>query len=582
MGPDLIDGMLHFTFRALVIPSVYSCCPASQPWPTSHLNSPLNEHLRVYSGLPRIPMSVLISSDTNHAFAKSSSFASALLSVLRSKLVAGVLAGLGTVLLLIAAMPAPKQPELLTIQKAPFQIEVQTRGSIEPLRTERVISQCQWTVRILSLIPEGTWVKKGDVVCVLDSSEIEEFQRSRDVTLIKAQAALQASRQQEELQKAAAERRLAEAERDLQSAELDLLEYGQGLYPNEVRQLEDDISFNHDQLRNAGGELQFAERLWMLGFANRADVDSESLEVTAKSEQLRRLEFRRNLLQEFTHPRRELQLTHHLKNSALNVHRTELANSLAASKAKLGTMLDEHRMAIYERYANTARESIKACTLRAPRDGQVIHANNWKMRSRGVITIEEGKSVYFSQPIFEIPDQDHLKISLPFNETLITRVAMGDRVMIRPVGFESLAVPARISRISPYPVALNRYAPDVKEYLLDAILEPDSVQRELLRPRMDAEATVTLFDRDDAIAVPPQAVTRCAGMNLVLIRRGDQLLPCQVETGEIVDGKVLIQSGLSEGDEIVANITDEQRLSLDKRLQGPTETGSSSALTAGL
>ncbi len=528
-------------------------------------------------------MSILILSDSGISYVNPVVAASgAAWRLLRSKLTPILVAGLSLPVLLIALLPAATTPELLTIETQPFRLEIKSRGSIEPLRTERVVSRCQWTVRILSLLPEGTWVRKGDVVCVLDSSEIEEFQRSRDVTLIKAQAALQASRQQEELQKASAERKLAEAERDLQAAELDLLEYGQGLHPNEVRQLNDDISFNYDQLRNADGELKFAERLWMLGFANRAEVDTESLEVTTKSEQLRRLEFHKNLLQDFAHPRRELQLTHHLKNSALNLHRTELANSLATSKAKLGTMLDQHRMAIYERYANTARESIKACTLRAPCDGQVIHANNWKMRSRGVITIEEGKSVYFSQPIFEIPDQDHLKISLPLNETLITRVAVGNEVVIRPVGFEWLEVPATISRISPYPVSLNRFAPDVKEYLLDAILKADPSQREVLRPRMDAEATLTLFDKTDAIAVPPQAVTRCAGINLVLLKSGDQLLPSQVETGEIVDGKVLIRSGLSAGDQIVPAISDEQRAQLYQRLGNPSQTPEASVLNASL
>ena len=528
-------------------------------------------------------MSVLISADSGASRVESDVSRSRILSSKwRGKLILCLLAGLCVPVLVVAALPAPQSPELFTIEKAPFRIQIQSRGSIEPLRTERVVSKCQWTVRILSLVPEGTWVRKGDVVCVLDSSEIEEFQRSRDVTLIKAQAALQASQQQEELQKATAERKLAEAERNLQAAELDLLEYGQGLYPNEVHQLDDDISFNEDQLRNAGGDLKFAERLWMLGFASRAEVDTESLEVTTKSEQLRRLEFRKNLLQEFTHPRRELQLTHHLKNSALNVHRTELANSLAASKAKLGTMLDQHRMAIYERYANTARESIKACTLRAPRDGQVIHANNWKMRSRGVISIEEGKSVYFSQPIFEIPDQDHLKVTLPLNETLITRVAVGNSLVVRPVGFESLTVPASISRISPYPVSLNRFAPDVKEYLLEAILEPDASQREVLRPRMEAEAALTLFEKPDAIAVSPQAVTRCAGINLVLLNNGEQLLPCQVETGEVVDGKVLIQSGLSEGDQIVSVISGEQRAMLNERLGNQSEAAESSNLNASL
>jgi len=470
-------------------------------------------------------------------------------------------------------IPEAEPLELLTIQKAPFRVQMTTSGSFEPLRTERVQSECQWTVRILSLVPEGTWVKKGDIVCVLDSSEIEEFQRSREVTLIKAAAELQASRQKEELLKTSNERRLAEAQRECLAAELDLLEYSQGLHPNEVQQLDDDISFNHDRLQNVDGNLQFAERLWMLGYANRAEVDSQSLAVTSQLEQLRRLEFKKNLLQDFTHPRRNLQMTHHLNNSQLKVHRTELANSLAVSKAKMGTLLDEHRLAIYERYARSARTSIQACTLRAPRDGQVIHCNNWRLRSRGVITIEEGKSVYFSQPVFEIPDQDHLKISLPLNESLITRVAVGAPITIRPVGLDDVEVPAAISRISPYPVVRNRYSPDIKEYFLEAILEPREEHRELLRPRMEADAVLTLMEKRDAISIPPSAVVRHAGRNIVLMKTGDEFLPCQVQPGEVFDGKVLIESGLHEGDQIVSVITDQHRRVLNEKLTGTADFG---------
>ena len=132
----------------------------------------------------------------------------------------------------LTLIPKAVPPQLLTIENAPFKIEITTGGSLEPLRTERAISLCQWTVQILSRVPEGTWVQKGDIVCVLDSSEIEEFRRAREVSLIKAQSSLEASRQQEEIIRAANERRLAEAEHLRQNAEMDLFEYTSGTHPN--------------------------------------------------------------------------------------------------------------------------------------------------------------------------------------------------------------------------------------------------------------------------------------------------------------------------------------------------------------
>ncbi len=465
----------------------------------------------------------------------------------------------------ITANP-PGDSDLLTIQRAPFRVDLTCHGSLEPLRTERVVSQCQWTVRILSLVPEGTWVRKGDIVCVLDSSEIEEFRRSREVSLIKAEAALESSRQQQELLKASNERRQSDAEQSLASAQFDLLEYTNGMHPNDLQKLDDEISINQDRLQSADSDLQFAERMWMMGYSNRATVEVESLKVTTQSEQVRRLEFQKSLLQQFGHPRQEVRMKHQLNNSRLNVLRTELANSVADSRAKLMTLANEHRLTIYERYAKAAGDSITACTLRAPRDGQVMHCNNWQLQSRGIITIAEGKSVYFSQPVFEIPDQERLKILLPVNEALITSVGLGSKVTIRPVGFEDQEIPAEVIHVSPYPVVRDRYAPEVKEYFLNAVLKPHADQQKIVHPRMEAEGTLTLMDKKDAISIPSTAIAKCFGQSLVLIKNGDQLLPCLIRAGEAVEGKVLIESGLSEGDQIVSAISDQQRDELEAKL----------------
>ncbi|MFN5897420.1 MAG: hypothetical protein ACK48Y_07845, partial [Planctomyces sp.] len=104
------------------------------------------------------------------------------------------------------------QSRLLTVQPSRFRITRECSGLIEPVTTSVVQSGCHWTVSILSLVPEGTEVQAGDVVCVLDSSEIQEFLRSREISLIRANAAVTASLKSEELQRTAAERRLSDAQ----------------------------------------------------------------------------------------------------------------------------------------------------------------------------------------------------------------------------------------------------------------------------------------------------------------------------------------------------------------------------------
>ena len=444
---------------------------------------------------------------------------------------------------------------LLTVQPTRFRISRECAGIIEPVSSSVVQSGCHWTVSILSLVPEGTQVQQGDVVCVLDSSEIEEFLRSREIALIRANAALTASLKSEQLQQTAAERRLSDAQFALQSAEMDLQQYVMGTHPKQVDRLNRDLQVAETQAQTAEDELAFTRRMWLTGMANRAEVDAATLALTNRSLQAGRLAGQKELLEKFTDPRTRRRLEYNVDHLKLNLARTDLANSLAETRSRMLTLSDQRRLDIYERYARTARESIDACTLRAPRAGRVIHANSWYNRSRGVRTIEEGRSVYFSQAIFEIPDEQELKVSFGLDETLVSRAVPGMTVEVRLPGFEADPVKAEVRSISSFPKQRWTNGVEIREYMVDAMLYPTDEQRSRLHPQLDAMVDVALTDAADALVVPKEAVVKVQGRSCVLIPSSDQteLLPIQVTPGEVHDGEVQILSGLSEGMQIVRN-----------------------------
>ncbi|MFM7166658.1 MAG: hypothetical protein ACKO3T_15575, partial [Planctomycetaceae bacterium] len=146
---------------------------------------------------------------------------------------------------------------LLTVQPSRFRITRQCSGIIEPVSSAVVQSGCHWTVAILSLVPEGTQVQAGDIVAVLDSSEIQEFLRSREIALIRANASLTASLKAQELQQTAAERRLSDAQFALQSAEMDLQQYVNGTHPQQVDKLDRDLLLAETQKQSAEDEFEF-------------------------------------------------------------------------------------------------------------------------------------------------------------------------------------------------------------------------------------------------------------------------------------------------------------------------------------
>ena len=441
-----------------------------------------------------------------------------------------------------------------TVQPARFRIPHNVQGTIEAQASKVVQSGCQWTVPILSLLPEGTLVQKDQVVCILDSSQIEEFLRSREIALIRANAALTASLQQQQIQQAAAERRLSDARYALQNAQLELAETLDGTFPAQLDRLENEIAVSETQAQTAADEQHFLSRLWMLGLASHAEVAASQLLVTTRTEQLRRQAGQQQLLEKFSIPRTQRQLEHRVEMLELNLARTDLANSLAETRARMLSLADQRRLDIYERYARTARESIAACTLKAPVAGRLIHANNWYARSRGIRTIEEGRSVYFSQPIFEIPDESRLKVSFPINDTLLSRVSVGQSIEVSLAGRENDVVHGTIERIAPMPRIRWVNGIELSEYWADAYLQPTSEQALHLHPRMDATVTFSLADHRNAIVVPRSAIQRRSDGLCVFVQNPAQphiTTAVGIQTGEIFEDHVHVLAGLQPGDRIL-------------------------------
>ena len=185
----------------------------------------------------------------------------------RIVLTATAFASMFAVLLLTGAVDrnvAPVDIGLEEIQPSQFLVNVQQRGVVEPMSSKAMHSSCYWSTNILSIVPEGTWVKAGDVVCVLDAAEIEDFKRSREVILIKYRGRLDGAVQDEQLLAAQNDRRLTAAEFKVQSSELQLHEYSDGTLPQLLEEMEQDLAVLADQSDAAGDEIRHIEKMWAM------------------------------------------------------------------------------------------------------------------------------------------------------------------------------------------------------------------------------------------------------------------------------------------------------------------------------
>ncbi len=461
---------------------------------------------------------------------------------------------------------SPVDLGLKVIEPSTFKMQVEKPGIIEPLEATAVHSECHWTTTILSIVPEGTWVQKGDVVCVLDSADIEDYARTREIILIKYRGRLDTAVQDEQLQTSDNERKLDAAKYRLETAVHNLAEYQDGTHPQDIEELERNLSLLAEQAQSQREQVKHTERMWAMGMSPRSALDKESLQLMKSQQSYDSLASRLHLLTGYQHPRSMLQLEHSANNAERNLARTKIANGLALTNRRLTRLSYERTVRIYEKYYRRAVDSIEACTIRAPRDGQVVYGNSWYLRSRGITRIEEGKQVRKLQKIFEIPDPSRLKVSVPLDESLIYQVHNGMPVAVTVPGYEDDVVDGRILNIARYPRRRSRYTPNVKDYWIDVELFPTEDQRSLLTPKANVTAKFTLQETPDTIQIPRDAVTGVAGHNFVFVYDGRELKSRKVELGDANAESVLVVDGLKSGEQLVTSMLPAHEKALHEEL----------------
>ena len=472
---------------------------------------------------------------------------------------------LGCVFLLTGAVDrgiAPVEVGLTQLEPSMFKVQIEQQGVVEPYHSTEVASACYWTTTILSIVPEGTWVQKGDVVCVLDAANVEAYARSREILLIKYRSRLDNALHDQEMLKTINERRLRAAEYAVESNTQSLLEYTDGTFPQQLETMEKNLSMLSQELQLSDDSVRKTERLWVMGLVGRREMQAGAFELLKAKQKHSQLEASLGMLTGFTNERSTLRLDHKKRDAERDLIRTQIKNGLARTKASLTTLSYERTLRIYERYYRRALDSIKACTLRAPCDGQVMYGNSWYLKSRGITQVEEGGRVRNRQKIFEIPDHGRFKVSVPLPESLIYKVRQDMPVTVKVPGYDDVHIAGRISMISKYPRMRSSYTPGVKDYWVDVELLPTDDQRDLLIPKADVMVNIVLSESDDVLQIPRDAVTGIAGHNFVYVFNGRELVPRKVDLGEANEQSVCVTAGLSVGEQLVTAMTPQHQTAL--------------------
>ncbi len=462
------------------------------------------------------------------------------------------------------------EPGTTRAKRGPLSLVLTQRGSLDCVRKTTLFSKVEWVTKITSILPEGSFVKKGDVVAQLDVSKLREEYGDEKADVARAEAALNAAQNLLTLQKVQNEQLVADAKLKKELAELSFEGYKAAEYPYQVRDLERQIAAAADALHTAEEKYAFAERLFEKGYKQAVELDRERLALKQAERKHADLVESLRVLEKHTHGRTLASLEGDQNSARWGLTRAEaLAERLLTIRQMQISSLTRSLLRQKQQF-DWATRMLKACEIVAPHDGQVVYAP----QNDSSEVIAEGAMVKFLQPIVTIPDRSAMKVSVRVHETQRKYLEIGLPAEIRTDADPRRKLTGTVQGFSQFPVTGRYPNYDVREYEVQVQLDPG---QEDLTPGLTAKVNLIAASSENALQVPFDAVTEVDDAYLVFVREGDEVVPHEVTLGGRSQDHVEILSGLEEGAVVVLDPRDrcqDQILAWEKSRRDVLQTAS--------
>lgn len=378
---------------------------------------------------------------------------------------------------------------------------VREYGVVQSSRVIRIRSEVKGEATILHLVPDGSRVKKGDLLIRLDNSMLrdESFQQKQalagvQASYVQAKSTFAALKQQEPSLSAAVELAVKVAK----LAQSKYLAKG-GEYELQKRSTEQAIALAEQRLYLFQKILIQIEKKKENDSAQQKELLQAQISVAESRAALATAQANNRFLSEFTRPYQVAVLDLAIKQatSALTQTKSEHKSALEKSKANLQVQsaaleLERYRLEQIDR-------QIEKCTIRAPRDGVVIYDSSTGRRTTTTSAMQEGATVRERQPLLRMPDFSQLELRVTVHETSINRVKIGQPVTIRLDAVPNRTFQGTVKLLNAKPEPASWLSSEVKEYAVLVTIEKPSADMKI---GMTAEAEI---DVSQKVRIRPSA-----------------------------------------------------------------------------
>ena len=362
---------------------------------------------------------------------------------------------------------------------------------------------------ILSIVSNGAVVKKGDVLCVLDSSGFSERVRQAQI----------------EVENARAEHR--QVELTLETANAALREYREGLVRQRTKEFETRSALLDSDFQHQRDYVAWADRMLVKGYYSRGPVLSarQALDRIAHERSVTEHQFR--VFRLFTAPKEIRQLE----------------SEIEGTQASLG--FQSMRLKATEERLALLRKQAENLTIRAPHDGMVVHVPIFAWRGH---PLQAGLEVFQHEELVFLPDLSQMEVEVAINETMGPRVRVGTIAEVRILSLPGRRFSGKIVSMQVLPRVIDK-GWEMTLYFY-ARVRLDQTPPGLL-PFMSAEVRFDTGRVENALVIPAEAMTLADGRSCCYVVGPSGVERRAITIGHSTTEFLEVTDGLEEGEQVV-------------------------------
>lgn len=470
--------------------------------------------------------------------------------LLRRPIVLALAAVVGLVLLswLFRPKPASATTAFYEVRRGDFTVSIVEGGTLAAVSEVSVRNEVEGTARIIFIVPEGSYVKKSNLLIELDSAQAQDQVNQQQIALEKAQFSLIQAEAQLDIQRSTtnSDIRAARLKRDFATLDLQKFQEGQRIVDlieasNKLVQAEAQLSVNLDTYEKT-------TNLVAKGYETKQKQDGDFLSVMGNKNSLIVASNQLWMIKEFTHRKQLAQLTSDVEEAGKELERVIRQSERRIAQYVADLLTQSNTLSLNQKKLDRDRKNLDATKIFAPQDGLVVY-NVSENRFSSESLIEEGATVRNRQELIKLPDVSRMKVTVKVHESYVNMITPGLPAFVILDSMPDQRFAGSVAKVALLPDSQARWGnPNLKVYNTEIHITDDLPD---VKPGVSAKAEIIITNLADALSVPIQAVTTSRGRQVVYVPRGRDAEPRPIEVGMYNTKYIQITSGLKEGERVL-------------------------------